>query len=228
MKINLEPFRAWFGFTRRERRASFILLLILVIVLALRMAMPDKSADIEDITASLFIYSDKNKSDAVKENVKDKFIPAKRSQSDTPLKKRSYAGYVKKAPLDLNSCDTSQLIKLPGIGPVLSARIIKYRNLLGGYASVSQLNEVYGLPSETYELIKDRLFADTTLLVRININSAGYKDLTKLPYFEKYEVQAILKYRQLKGRIGALNEMVDNKLIPGEKAIKVAPYLNFR
>lgn len=227
MKIDLEPLKSWFGFTRRERRASFILLIILIIVLVFRVVVPEKTTEIKDITASLSFCSDQNKSDAAKENVKDKIVPYKRSPSDTPVRKRSSTGYLKKSPMDLNSCDTAQLIKLPGIGPVLSARIIKYRNLLGGYATVSQLSEVYGLPPETYELIKDRLFADTTLLVRIDINTAGYKDLSKLPYFEKYEVQTILKYRELKGRIGGVNEMVENKLIPFEKGLKVKPYLKF-
>jgi competence protein ComEA len=227
MKINFEPFKAWFGFTRRERRATFILLVILIIVLVLRVVVPEKNADIEDVTAGLSFYSDLKKADVVKEKSREKFVPFSKSISDTPVKKKNYVRYAKKASLDLNTCDTAQLIALPGIGPVLSARIIKYRNLLGGYASVSQLNEVYGLPPETYELIKDRLFADTSLLKRININSAGYKDLTKLPYFEKYEVQAILKYRELKGRIGGMNEMVENKLIPFEKGPKVKPYLKF-
>lgn len=227
MKIDLEPLKAWFGFTRRERRASFMLLIILIIVLVFRVIVPEKTTEIEDITASLSFYSDQNKSDAAKENVKDKFVPYKRSPSDTPVRKRTNSGYMKNTPLDLNSCDTAQLIKLPGIGPVLSVRIIKYRNLLGGYATVSQLSEVYGLPSETYEIIKDRLYADTALLVRIDINSAGYKEISKLPYFEKYEVQAILKYRELKGRIGGMKELVDNKLIPFEKGPKVKPYLKF-
>ena len=49
-------------------------------------------------------------------------------------------------------------------------------------------------------------------VVRININSADYKDLSRLPYFEKYEVTAILKYRELKGRIEGINDLTDNKL----------------
>ena len=84
------------------------------------------------------------------------------------------------------------------------------------------------MSAETFELIKERVFADSTLIViRININTAGYKELSRLPYFENYEVTAILKYRELKGRIEGINELVDNKLIPAEKVPKVRPYLNF-
>ena len=116
---------------------------------------------------------------------------------------------------------------MPGIGPVLSVRIIKYRNLLGGFAKVDQLREVYGLSSETFDLIKGRVYADSAEVVRININEAAYKDLSRLPYFENYEVTAILKYRELKGRIAGMNELTENKLISTEKAVKIRPYISF-
>lgn len=129
--------------------------------------------------------------------------------------------------VDINRCDTSDLIKLPGIGPVLSVRIIKYRNLLGGFVRTEQLREVYGLPAETYERIKDQIYVDTLIVSTININSADYKALIRFPYFEKHEVTAILKYRGYAGRIKDVAELVDNKLITAETALKVRPYLRF-
>jgi competence protein ComEA len=117
---------------------------------------------------------------------------------------------------------------LPGIGPVLSARIIRYRNLLGGYAHIEQLKEVYGLPPETYEIIKGRVIADSSAITGIEINTAGYKELSRLPYFKNYEITSILKYRELKGRISGMEDLTDNNLLTHEKADKVRPYLNFR
>ena len=116
-------------------------------------------------------------------------------------------------------------VRLPGIGPVLSARIIKYRRLLGGFARVEQLKEVYGLPAETYEMIKGRVYADSLQISRININSATYKEIIRLPYLKKYEVTAILKYRELKGRINGIDDLTEIKLLTAEKARKVNPYL---
>ena len=52
--------------------------------------------------------------------------------------------------VELNSADSLELLGLKGIGPVFASRILKYRNLLGGFYSVSQLLEVYGFPEETY------------------------------------------------------------------------------
>ncbi|TAL66327.1 MAG: hypothetical protein EPN88_08645, partial [Bacteroidetes bacterium] len=59
------------------------------------------------------------------------------------------------------------------------------------------------------------------------INSADYKKLSRLPYLEKYEVSAILKYRELKGNITNITDLIDNKLITKEKASKVGSYLRF-
>jgi competence protein ComEA len=144
-----------------------------------------------------------------------------------PVKKAVVQSYSRKPPVDLNNCDSAVLVSLPGIGPVLAARIIKYRHLLGGFASVDQLKEVYGIKPETFDIIKSRVTADSSVIARINVNTAGYREFTKLPYFEKYEITAVLKYRQLQGKITGIAELVENKIITPEKADKVLPYLNF-
>jgi competence protein ComEA len=132
-----------------------------------------------------------------------------------------------KSKFDINLSDSAALVKLQGIGPVLSGRILRYRKLLGGYATVDQLKEVYGLKAETYDIIKDRVFADSSVIIRLNINSAGYKELSHIHYLEKYEISAILKYRELKGRITGISDLTENKLITTEKAKKVSPYLKY-
>jgi competence protein ComEA len=163
----------------------------------------------------------------IEEGKAEKLIPFIEVKADTTGKARFVMQRQQKPLLDINSCDSASLVRLPGIGPVLSARIIKYRRLLGGFARIDQLKEVYGLPAETFDLIKGRVYADSSAVTRININSAGYKELSRLPYFEKYEVTSILKYRELKGRVEGMADLIDNKLITVEKASKVRPYLKF-
>ncbi len=224
MKLNIEPLRRWFGFTRRERRSSFILLVIAFVVLGLRITVPEKNIELQVFSDTIAI----NENDVmIKQDNQQKAGSTYRKSSYPAGNRKTFAENQKRPLINLNSCDTSHLITLPGIGPVLSLRIIKYRNLLGGYASVDQLREVYGLSPETFDMIKGRISVDTLLLTKISINSVGFKELSRLPYFEKYEVTAILKYRELKGRIVGINDLTDNKLIPVEKALKVRPYLNF-
>jgi predicted DNA-binding helix-hairpin-helix protein len=48
-------------------------------------------------------------------------------------------------PIDINSATASELELLPGIGPVLAARIIEERNVSGGFKSINELDRVKGL-----------------------------------------------------------------------------------
>jgi competence protein ComEA len=247
MKLNSEPVKNWFGFTRRERRSTSILLAIIIIIIGLRYVLPEKNVEIEnrgtiladseiinvisdtDIPSGKFRKSvDFHKVYRVHRTKPDSLGSFAELSPERFGKAKADSMDQEKLLLDINSCDSLSLVDLPGIGPVLSARIIKYRNLLGGYASVEQLKEVYGLPVETYEMIKGRLFTDISKLRIIDINSAGYSDLSRIPYVEKYEVTAIMKYRELTGRIRSIEDLKENKILTPEKAGKVEPYLDFR
>lgn len=221
MKFDNAPFRNWFGYTRGERRASFILLILIVLIISVRFLVPEKNLSIEYFPVDF-------KDDLAGFGAYDTL----RLQGDEDIATGRIAGrqtrqMKKPMVVDINRCDTSELIKLPGIGPVLSVRIIKYRKLLGGFARSDQLREVYGLPEETYDRVKDMIYVDTLMISTIDINSADYKTLIRFPYFEKSAVTSILKYRELEGRMSNISELVENKIITEEKAIKVRPYLRF-
>ena len=132
----------------------------------------------------------------------------------------------KKAPLiELNSADSLLLTDLRGIGPVLAGRILKYRNLLGGFVRKEQLLEVYGLPYETFENISKAVNIDTTGTTRIDLNRAAYTKLIRHPYLDVYTVKGILNYRDIQGNIKDVNELIDNRIIPEENFSKIKPYL---
>ena len=211
--ISFGPLKDWFGYTRRERRSSFILILLIAAVAGIRLIIPARDMTVEILPAG--------SSETVPDTIQEKKIPAG-SRNYKPVKVRQPV----KA-LDINSCDSASLEALPGLGPVLSARIIKYRKLLGGFATVEQLREVYGLSEETYNLVSGMLMADPADVIKISINDADYKKLIRMPYFERYEVAAILKYRELKGKVSGVEELVENKLISAKTASKVKPYLKF-
>lgn len=223
MKSYYKPFISWFGYSRRERRASVILLIIMLVVLAIRYAVPEKRIEIQDLSALLLpeVIKDDYSNPGYNDSSVNKIIKG----GTKIINKNRYSFQSKK--IELNRCDSADLERLPGIGPVLSARIIKYRNLLGGYVSVDQMKEVYGLRDSTYQIIYNRLSADSTLVKKISINSAGFGELNRHPYLERYEVQAILKYRELQGRIEGISTLTDNKLMTRERASRILSYLNF-
>lgn len=146
--------------------------------------------------------------------------PVRANRSNTPQKRRNPA-----QPIDINRADSLHLLPLPGIGPVYAGRIIKYRNLLGGFVSVVQLGEVYGIPGETVDLIKDLIQFDTSVIRKIPLNDATFRELLKHPYLEYEDVKAIVNYREFEGTIQSFQELLDNFILQDSLLIRVSPYL---
>jgi len=195
-------------------RSSLILLIIIAAIALLRFVIPPVKPDPELIVLQQNLESQDSLKTVVTGSVTSNPVPRPRTRKNNII-------------IELNTCDSAALESLPGVGPVLSSRIIKYRNLLGGYASVEQLREVYGLKPATFDLISGRLKADATLIRKININTADFRKLIRLPYFEKAEVTSILNYRKEKGKIASLEELVDKQLITKEKIEKIRWYIEF-
>jgi competence protein ComEA len=131
-------------------------------------------------------------------------------------------------PVEINSSDTSALIELRGIGPVLASRIVKYRGLLGGFYSVDQLKEVYGISDSLFQAIRECVIIDTSLVRMINVNEAGEAQLSRHPYIGRYRARAIVTYRKTAGDIQSTKELVRNKIIPEEQETRINAYLSFQ
>lgn len=84
--------------------------------------------------------------------------------------------------VNLNRADEESLEALPGIGPVLSERIIRYRELLGGYYSVDQLLEVYGLRDEHFVKAEKHLYVESEEVIRMDLDTIRFRDLLRHPY----------------------------------------------
>lgn len=130
--------------------------------------------------------------------------------------------------VELNVADTTDLIQLPGIGSVYAKRIIKYRDLLGGFYSVDQLEEVYNFPRETIYLIRDRVTIDSLTIKQIRINFVDYPELVRHPYIKSENAKALLKVREKKGMIKNVSELMDIEGFDSELVNKICPYLTCR
>ena len=129
--------------------------------------------------------------------------------------------------IELNTADSSQLTQLTGIGAVLATRTIKYRNLLGGFADVAQLSEVFGIREDLAERLAPHLTVDTSFIKKISVNTATTNDLTRHPYINEQQARGIMTYRRLQKRINGLDELVRNNILKREDAEKIRPYLSF-
>jgi len=144
-----------------------------------------------------------------------------------PSIQRSTRTY-KAQPIDINWADSTHLLPLPGIGPVFAGRIIKYRNLLGGFVSVDQLGEVYGIPAETIEMIRSLVIIDSSAVRKIHIDSASFRELLRHPYLEYEDVKALIKYRDFKGDINSQNELNVNHILSDSTLSKMDGYFEYR
>ncbi len=130
--------------------------------------------------------------------------------------------------VELNMVDSAGLVKLSGIGPVYATRILKYRKLLGGYYSKTQLLEVYNFPEETFMNIEKYISVDTMLIKKIRINFAEFKDLLRHPYLNKNQVSAILDYKEKNGAFGSISTLQLIDEIDSVTYSKVEPYFTCR
>lgn len=148
---------------------------------------------------------------------------------DRPPRTGEAAGrYSKRAPrsvIDLNSCTAGDLVSLPGIGPVLSERIVKYRSLLGGFVDKQQLREVYGLDTAVVNLIAPMVTLTLDSVKPLLLDSVSFGDLARHPYFGYETARLITRYRTLSGVPLTLGSMVSRNVITPQQAERMAPYV---
>lgn len=130
--------------------------------------------------------------------------------------------------VNLNLADTAMLKQVRGIGTVFARRIISYRNILGGYHSVEQLKEVWGMTDETYEKVSPFLSIDESQITKIDVNKASIEKLKKHPYIKTFQrAKAIYEYRRKKVELKNINQLKHLEEFTAEDWVKLEPYLSF-
>lgn len=99
-------------------------------------------------------------------------------------------------PLDLNAADTSQLVRLPGIGVYTAEKILSYRERLGGFSHLEQLDEINGIRVENLSVLKELAFVDSSLIRHIDLNAASVEQLMSHPYLSFYQAKAVASLRR--------------------------------
>lgn len=125
--------------------------------------------------------------------------------------------------VDLNKADTSILKRIPGIGSTLARMIVVYRQRLGGFYDVSQLQEV---PHVRVEL--NKWFVVTPAgLHKIQVKSASLDKLRSHPYMDFYKAKAIMEYRRKRGKIKGLSQLSMFEEFTEKDLKRLSPYLTF-
>jgi DNA uptake protein ComE-like DNA-binding protein len=141
---------------------------------------------------------------------------------------RAFGKKEKIVQIDINQATKEDLIKIYGIGEAISIRILTQKDKLGGFVSMEQLSDIWGLSPEVVQNLNTH-FAITKLpsLHKIDINNASLKELSQFFYF-KYEIaKQIVKYRSMNGDFKNIEDLIKINAFPVEKANFIALYLDF-
>ncbi len=132
--------------------------------------------------------------------------------------------------IEINAATVEQLIELSGIAEKLGANIVNERKKLGGFYSVNQLKEVYGIRPETFDRIKKHLKCNPTLIKKININEATLQEMKEHPYLRKNDwALAITQFRKAQDyEIKALDDLKKIDGMTSEVFEKISPYLSLK
>ena len=130
--------------------------------------------------------------------------------------------------LEINSATAQDFQQLRGIGPVFSKRIIKFRDLLGGFQNVDQLKEVYGIEDSLFMTIVSKLHCkglNETGVIRIN--ELTQDSLKKHPYISWKQAKLIVRYRDAHGSFSNEEEFRKMRFLKEDDFLRLIPYLDF-
>lgn len=129
--------------------------------------------------------------------------------------------------VELNSADTLVLKRVPGIGSVFARRIVKYRRLLGGFVSVSQLKEVYGIDESRYDKLEPWFKVEAGRVRRLQVNRLPADSLRRHPYIDYKQARILEELKRQKGRLAGWSDIELLEEFTGADKARLLPYLGF-
>lgn len=147
------------------------------------------------------------------------------NQTDTSVPYDNEIFEVQNIMIELNSATIEDLTKLSAINEYIAKRIIKFRDLIGGFYKIQQLKEVYGLSQDTYDLISNNISVNEKDIKKIRINFIDFKELKSHPYFDYETTKAIINYRTNNGAFTDINQLYNIGTIDEETIDIIINYL---
>lgn len=163
---------------------------------------------------------------------KNKNIHKKRAKNAPPFDSNMYStkpAPVRRQPLvvELNGADTTTLQLLRGIGPTYARRIVRYRDMVGGFTNTKQLLEIYGFTPKLLDYISPYLTIDTTNIRKIDINNIELKQLVKHPYIEYYQARDIVRLRDRGMHFSNADDLRAVPSMADSTLERLLPYISF-
>jgi len=128
--------------------------------------------------------------------------------------------------IDVNKASAEDWQRLRGVGATTAGRIVAYREKLGGFASVDQVGETFGLPDSTFQHIKSQLNF-SPIFKPLAVNTAGIDELDAHPYLSRKEATAMAAYRANHGDFKNFEDVKKVKALSSKTLEKIRPYLQY-
>jgi len=128
--------------------------------------------------------------------------------------------------IDINKASAEDWQRLRGVGATTAGRIVAYREKLGGFASVEQVGETFGLPDSTFQHIKSQLDF-SPIFKPLAVNAAGIDELDAHPYLSRKEATALAAYRANHGDFKNFEDVKKVKALSSKTLEKIKPYLEY-
>jgi DNA uptake protein ComE-like DNA-binding protein len=149
--------------------------------------------------------------------------------------KKDWVEYSKSTPkekeklpvIDINLATQENLEKVYMIGPAIAERILKEKEKYGGFVSMDQMADVWGLSPEVIENLNKsfKVFVQPNIK-KIDINNASLKELMQFPMFRYNIAKNIITYRTMNGDI-KIEDLTKIKDFPVDKVKIIQFYLKF-
>ena len=142
--------------------------------------------------------------------------------ADTILERKVFK-YPEGTLVDVNVADTAELKKIPGIGSGIAKAIVAYRNRLGGFYSLSQLEEIDYVTPELLKWFK----LEGGAVRKLDINRWGLDKLRSHPYLNFYQAKVIIEHRRKRGEIKSLSQLSLYEEFTEKDLIRLSAYVSF-
>lgn len=125
--------------------------------------------------------------------------------------------------IEINQADTNALKRIPGIGGYYARKIVQYRERLGGFVSLQQLDDLENIPLG----IEPYLTINPKILQKLRINHCTLRQLNSHPYLSYLQAKAIYEHVRTAGPIHSLQELSMHEEFTPQDLQRLAPYLDF-
>ena len=237
----------FFYYSKSERRAVYVLLVLIALFVVGIVCIPERQPALNSgLTAADSAEWKKLETETfpkTKYSPKDSF-PKRKKYSETYrsnsrksqrndsterkdfLPKKEYVKvfkYPEGTQIDVNSADTVELKKIPGIGSGIAGSIVRYRERLGGFYALNQLEEVKHVTPDLLKWFK----LENDSVRKVEINKAGLDKLRAHPYLNFYQAKIIIEHRRTKGAIKSLSQLALYEEFAEKDLNRLSAYISF-